>query len=181
MIKRKALFILCILLAVITAILPVCATALAAERYQVMREGDKDEYVLSLQKKLYKLGYLTVEPRGITARRRWPPSRSSRRPRALRRTESPESQPRSDLRERLRSHPQHAHCIRRLGFPGSGHRFDHLFQQALSGADVRRSGRIRRKAPAGAVRRGISKDQAHRLFSGMPPWTRSSLSRKRRA
>jgi len=64
MIKRKALFVICILLAAATAMLPICATALAAERYQVMREGDKDEYVLSLQKKLYKLGYLTVEPTG---------------------------------------------------------------------------------------------------------------------
>lgn len=54
----------CLLLAVLTALLPLFSTALAAERYQVMREGDEDEYVLALQKKLYELGYLTVKPTG---------------------------------------------------------------------------------------------------------------------
>ncbi|MGI6192577.1 MAG: peptidoglycan-binding domain-containing protein, partial [Christensenellales bacterium] len=55
---------LCLILAVLTAVSPLFATAFAAERYQVMREGDEDEYVLALQKALYEQGYLTVKPTG---------------------------------------------------------------------------------------------------------------------
>lgn len=57
--------IFCLVLAVLTALLPLFSTALAVERYQVMREGDDDDYVLALQKKLYELGYLTVKPTGF--------------------------------------------------------------------------------------------------------------------
>lgn len=62
--KRAHTRLVCLFLAVLTACLPLFSTALAAERYQVMREGDEDEYVLALQKKLYELGYLTVRPTG---------------------------------------------------------------------------------------------------------------------
>ncbi len=62
--KKANTRMLCLFLAVLTACLPLFSTALAAERYQVMREGDEDEYVLALQKKLCELGYLTVKPTG---------------------------------------------------------------------------------------------------------------------
>lgn len=62
--KKANTRILCLFLAVLTAFLPLFSAAFAAERYQVMREGDEDEYVLALQKKLYELGYLTVKPTG---------------------------------------------------------------------------------------------------------------------
>ena len=39
-------------------------SALAAERYQVLMYGDKDEYVLRLQKELKARGFMTEEPTG---------------------------------------------------------------------------------------------------------------------
>lgn len=39
-------------------------SALAVERYEVMQYGDKDEYVLRLQKELYVRGYMETEPTG---------------------------------------------------------------------------------------------------------------------
>ncbi|MGI6151192.1 MAG: peptidoglycan-binding protein [Christensenellales bacterium] len=54
---------LCLFLAVLT-VFSLFTTALAAERYQVMREGERDAYVLMLQEKLYEMGFLKVEPTG---------------------------------------------------------------------------------------------------------------------
>lgn len=53
MTKRLALFALCFIL--ILSILPI--TALATERYEIMKIGDEDTYVEQLQQKLKDLGY----------------------------------------------------------------------------------------------------------------------------
>lgn len=52
-------------LVLLTTLILVWATsALAVERYQVIMYGDRDAYVLRLQKELYARGYLKEEPTG---------------------------------------------------------------------------------------------------------------------
>ncbi|MDP2892683.1 MAG: peptidoglycan-binding protein [Bacillota bacterium] len=59
--KRKiALFISVLMLT--AALLP--STALALERYEVLAKGDKDQYVLQLQKALFEKGFLKIKPTG---------------------------------------------------------------------------------------------------------------------
>lgn len=54
--------------ALLAAGMGLCAlspvSALAVERYLVMKQGDRDEYVLALQQELKELGYLSATPTG---------------------------------------------------------------------------------------------------------------------
>lgn len=57
-------------LVLLTTLILVWATsALAVERYQVIMYGDRDAYVLRLQKELYARGYLKEDPPGISGTR----------------------------------------------------------------------------------------------------------------
>lgn len=60
--KAKILLALLFLFAVLFACFPI--TAFAAERYQVLKIGDKDEYVLALQSKLKDLGFFSGNATG---------------------------------------------------------------------------------------------------------------------
>ena len=60
MTKRLALFALAFL--IILTIFP--SAALATERYEILKLGDDDSYVLALQQKLKELGYFTVRATG---------------------------------------------------------------------------------------------------------------------
>lgn len=63
MVKKWAYSVtICLGLLVLWFFLPT--TAKAVERYEVIQYGDKDDYVLKLQKELYARGYMETEPTG---------------------------------------------------------------------------------------------------------------------
>ena len=51
-----------ILLTLVILLIPM--SAFAAERYEILKKGDKDKWVMELQETLYEKGYLKVKPTG---------------------------------------------------------------------------------------------------------------------